>query len=493
MGSVYRETYTKPVPAGAELFTSKGQPFARIKPAKGRTQSHPVTVGRNGAPRIVKTAGTYTAKYRDAAGIVQKVATGCRDEGAARSILNELERRAELVRAGVLSASEDAIADHSGTPLGEHLENMNEAIIRARAALAEAPDRVRRLEWCGRERGLIYRTLLLTGLRRGELASLKIGSIEIDGPTPHAVLAAEDEKNRKGSTIPLRSDLVVELRSWISGKQEAFSGPRRAFLNEPLFSVPKKLTKVLNRDIEVAGIPKKDERGRTVDVHAMRMTFATLLSKGGVAPKVAQIALRHSDIRLTMQTYTDSKLFDIAGALDSLPPLSLNGIRNQSEATCATATDPVLVPVLVPTVGHQGQSESSAVTLTGDLGSPVQLSHTEENTPKPTKKALSDEKSDGLLQVGETGFEPATPASQTQCSSQAELLSDERDSRGDLRTRQSFSWFTVWITRNRITCIPGLDVGTCGTTIDGTGGPKPYREAVSTFVIWLKYGDFIFR
>jgi hypothetical protein len=38
-----------------------------------------------------------------------------------------------------------------------------------------------------------------------------------------------------------------------------------------------------------------------------------------------------------------------------------------------------------------------------------------------------------------------------------------------------------------------VDVGTCGTTIDGTGGSKPYREAVSTFVIWLKYGDFIFR
>ena len=63
----------------------------------------------------------------------------------------------------------------------------------------------------------------------------------------------------------------------------------------------------LNRDLKFAGIPKTDERGRTLDVHALRTTFGTLLSKGGVAPRTAQAAMRHSDIRLTMQTYTDPK------------------------------------------------------------------------------------------------------------------------------------------------------------------------------------------
>ena len=48
------------------------------------------------------TAGTYTAKYRDGSGIVREMATGCRDESAARSILGKLERRAELVKGEVL-------------------------------------------------------------------------------------------------------------------------------------------------------------------------------------------------------------------------------------------------------------------------------------------------------------------------------------------------------------------------------------------------------
>ncbi len=35
MGTVYRKTFTKPVPAGAETFTRKGQRFARWKDRKG--------------------------------------------------------------------------------------------------------------------------------------------------------------------------------------------------------------------------------------------------------------------------------------------------------------------------------------------------------------------------------------------------------------------------------------------------------------------------
>ena len=69
------------------------------------------------------------------------------------------------------------------------------------------------------------------------------------------------------------------------------------------------LVRILDRDLVAAGIArrvkvdgkwkidKRDERGRTVDVHALRHTFGTLLSKGGVAPRTAQAAMRHSNDR----------------------------------------------------------------------------------------------------------------------------------------------------------------------------------------------------
>ena len=82
---------------------------------------HPSPSARIGTDRIVITARTYTAKYRDGSGIVREVATGCRDESAARSILGKLERRAVLVKGEVLTAAEDAVIDHQGTPLADHI------------------------------------------------------------------------------------------------------------------------------------------------------------------------------------------------------------------------------------------------------------------------------------------------------------------------------------------------------------------------------------
>src|SRR5262249_27071619 len=65
-----------------------------------------------------------------------------------------------------------------------------------------------RLECIGRERALIYKTLVLTGLRKGELASLTVDQLYLEGPDPYAMLDAADEKNREGSEIAVRADLA---------------------------------------------------------------------------------------------------------------------------------------------------------------------------------------------------------------------------------------------------------------------------------------------
>ena len=83
------------------------------------------------------------------------------------------------------------------------------------------PEVVERLERLGRERALIYKTLVLTGLRKGELASLTVGRLHLDGPHPFAELAAADEKNRQGSAIPLRADLADDIRQWLAERATA--------------------------------------------------------------------------------------------------------------------------------------------------------------------------------------------------------------------------------------------------------------------------------
>jgi hypothetical protein len=104
----------------------------------------------------------------------------------------------------------------------------------------------------------------------------------------------------------------------------------------PIFDVPAGLLRILDRDLLAAGIPKRDDRDRTVDVHALRTSFGTHLSKAGVEPRTAQAAMRHSDIGLTMNVYTDPRLLDVAGAVERLPDLPLAaGDRTAAKATGA--------------------------------------------------------------------------------------------------------------------------------------------------------------
>jgi len=580
MGTVFRKSFTKPLPAGAEIITRKGERLARWIDSKRRKRIAPVSdgVGNDGALRVTITSKTYTAKYRDGSGVVREVATGCRDEVAARGVLAALERRAELVKADVMTAAEDAVADHQLVPLPIHFAafkahqtakglnatrirntksrlsrlanecsfqrlgdlkadalerwlalraaegmsagNRNEfrqelvsfgnwcvrtdrmaanpftgvpkadaradqrrqrrsltedeltrllyvarlrplaeygretvrkgaecvggrrtwnraalefsaidaAAARARDRLQSNPDFANRLEALGRERALVYKTLVLTGLRKGELASLTVCQAHVEGPTPFLDLAAADEKNRQGSQIPLRADLAAELGESLRERRDHLSNSptiplgRQAVdtlpADAPLLRVPAGLLRILDRDLQAAGIPKRDERGRTVDVHALRHSFGTLLSKGGVAPRTAQAAMRHSTIDLTMNVYTDPKLLDIQGALDALPALPLDRKHERtSVAWKATGTDDSqLAPPLAPTSGDSCQIRSIA-------GKPASAAahRTDPRRVAATSCAVKEKNPlttlvTGSREVERKGVEPSTSALRTQRS-----------------------------------------------------------------------------
>src|SRR5262249_21778622 len=104
-------------------------------------------------------------------------------------------------------------------------------------------------------------------------------------------------------------DLVELLRPRVEGRKPT----------DPVFHVPSSLIARFNADCKRAGIPKRDDRDKTVDIHSLRKTFNTWLAGAGVAPRVAQELMRHEDIDLTMGAYTDTALFDLSDAVEQLP------------------------------------------------------------------------------------------------------------------------------------------------------------------------------
>ncbi len=192
-----------------------------------------------------------------------------------------------------------------------------------------------------------------------------------------------------------------------------------------LFDVPDKLSKILNRDLKRAGIPKRDDRGRMIDVHSLRHTFGSMLSRGGVAPRTAQAAMRHSKIDLTMNVYTDPALLDIRGALDALPTLALSIDHPEATELEATGTEGTietclrsLAPLLAPVTDLRGQSETLTVTTSREDGQhgeqdPLDVTSIPVNGKDPLTVRVR-----GSLDLGATGFEPVTPSVSSWCSSQ---------------------------------------------------------------------------
>ena len=245
------------------------------------------------------------------------------------------------------------------------------AVDRARERLHDNPEFIAQQERLGQERELIYKLAVTTGLRKNELASLTVGQLDLDNDLPHVRLNAADEKNRQGNSIPLRQAVADELREWVSntgaGSGNVLSifgrGQSNQLASTKLFNVPDDLSKVFNRDRAVAGIAKSDDRGRTVDVHALRHTFGTMLSKAGVSPRVAQAAMRHSSIDLTMNVYTDPRLLDVQGAVESLPEFSVTNDPAENRQRLAAGAENLVAPLVAPTADFSGNSQSTAVTL----------------------------------------------------------------------------------------------------------------------------------
>ena len=444
MGHLFLPSSNRPIPPDAEIVVRDGERTARWKDGRGNLRTAAVRATPKGDV-VVIPGSKYFARFKDGIGETRVVATGCKDESAARAVLVALERRAEMVRAGVLTAAEDAISDHRRVPVAHHIDTYISSLVArgctpkhcvsvrrrvttmftecrfrslkdvkreavetwlgtganlrrsartrntftiaaksflnwaveterivtnpltriARAdekadrrrqprALTESelvrlldaarrrpldeamrfnrgwrknqpgarlrPETRVKLELLGRERALAYKTMALSGLRLGELAAVRVRDVVLDAPSPNILLAARHAKNREEAVIPLRADLAEDLRLWISGA----AGDRL------LFRLTANQVKVFNRDLRFAGIPKRDDRSRVACVHSLRHSFATLMSRGGVAPRVAQAAMRHASLSMTMSVYTDPKLLDVAAALMALPQLPLDGWLVQS-------------------------------------------------------------------------------------------------------------------------------------------------------------------
>jgi integrase len=156
---------------------------------------------------------------------------------------------------------------------------------------------------------IVYLLAAYTGLRRNELKQLQWGDLKIQDEQAWLAVRASTTKNRKGCNLPLRQEILSDLLAI----RPSYAKPTDLMLKRrvPTMDCHRKY-------LNAIGIDYENENGR-LDFHSLRKTFSTNLSKAGVAPRVAMEAMRHSDIRLTMGTYTDAAQLPVLEAIEKLP------------------------------------------------------------------------------------------------------------------------------------------------------------------------------
>ncbi len=156
-----------------------------------------------------------------------------------------------------------------------------------------------------------YLAAMFTGLRRAELGALQWGDIHLDVEQPFISVRASTTKNGKKSEIEIHPQLETELRRI---KPEDADGAT------PVFSIGMIASMwMLKRDLMAAGIPYKDAQGRRVDFHALRGSLNTHMALAKVDPQTRKEIMRHSDIKLTLDVYTDKTMLPTSQAIRCLP------------------------------------------------------------------------------------------------------------------------------------------------------------------------------
>jgi len=195
----------------------------------------------------------------------------------------------------------------------------------------------------------IWRFVLGTGLRSGELTSLEWRDINWDEPSIH--VRPETSKSKRSRFIPLRKDMVTILRRqrqrrpslkakaeklltlYSTRLRESKTGTavelnerhirvahratkavdRLVFTNSMGGSWGKELCRRLKPCLEAAGLE------RELDVHTLRHTFGSHLIANGWDVKTVQELMGHSSATVTLDVYAhafDEKKLD---AVRSLP------------------------------------------------------------------------------------------------------------------------------------------------------------------------------
>src|SRR5690606_16144684 len=133
---------------------------------------------------------------------------------------------------------------------------------------------------------------------------VKLTFADVDWDLQTVTVRARHAKNRRERTIPIDdhcAQMLVELRE-AAADRPAGADQDLVFVNCLGRAIDNNLLRRFYSVCRRAGIPDACPGG-AVDLHSLRVTYATLSLEGGANPKAVQSILGHSTLDMTMGIY----------------------------------------------------------------------------------------------------------------------------------------------------------------------------------------------
>jgi integrase len=150
----------------------------------------------------------------------------------------------------------------------------------------------------GQERAVLYLLAGMTGLRKKELFNLCWGDICLSADNAFVRAKTSITKNKKQAEQPVPPILVHVLTALKAQARPKASD--RVFVS---FRMWMNTADFIREDMTLAGIDLRDREGNEIVFHSLRNSYISFLANSQTPAKVVQKLARHSDPRLTFNTY----------------------------------------------------------------------------------------------------------------------------------------------------------------------------------------------
>jgi len=181
---------------------------------------------------------------------------------------------------------------------------------KGKAIAKVAPATKRRAIGLGEERRLCYLLTVWAGLRRSEVAQLVWNDIDLKSDPWMIRLRPEATKSHRADKVVIHPELAAALIRHCEGVTSA---------DLPIVSTVPNM-KAFRADLKLAGIDPGNRESGFIDFHALRKTLGTIMAASGLSPRMRQTHMRHTDPRLTENTYMDERHLPISKELGSPRP-----------------------------------------------------------------------------------------------------------------------------------------------------------------------------